>query len=97
MRFGFGVRGRAEKRDAIILDSVHILNVRTTTSQKCAAVPRRACYSRLKDSAYHSTLGLRIIKKKKTVHILDSINGAIGHTGAESVSESECLCVCVCE
>jgi len=41
-----------------------VLNLRTTTLQKCEAVPRRA---RIKAHrlVYHSTLGLRVIKKKR--------------------------------
>ena len=35
------------------------------TSQKCAAVPRRARILRRMDFVYHATLGLRVIKKKK--------------------------------
>ena len=36
------------------------INLRTTALQKCAAVPRRA-------HIFHSTLGLRVIKKRKKV------------------------------
>jgi len=42
-----------------------VLNLRTTTSQKCAAVPRRA---RVK-GVYHTTLGWRVIKKKKKLDV----------------------------
>ena len=42
------------------------LDLRTTTSQKRAAVPRRArSCSRLIDFVYHSTLGLRVIKRRR--------------------------------
>ena len=36
----------------------------TTTSQKCEAVPRRARF-KARRFLYHSTLGSRVIKKKK--------------------------------
>ena len=40
-----------------------VLNSRTTTAHKCAA----GSYPRLIDFTYHSTLGLKVIKKKKIV------------------------------
>ena len=39
-----------------------VLNLRTTTSQKCEAVPRRARVFKAHRLVYHSTLGSRAIK-----------------------------------
>jgi len=41
-----------------------VLNLRTTALQKCEAVPRRLVFKAHR-LLYHSTLGLRVIKKKK--------------------------------
>ena len=41
-----------------------LLNLTTTASQKRAAVARRVRISRLTDFVYHSTLGLRVMKKQ---------------------------------
>ena len=51
----------------------------STTSQKCAVVPRRAgSYLRLIDFVYHSTLGLRIIKKnKKDINLRKDLHGCL--------------------
>jgi len=38
-------------------------NLRTTASQKCGVIPRRAIFKAHR-LVYHSTLGLRVIKKK---------------------------------
>jgi len=41
-----------------------VLNLRTTTSQKCAVAPRGRI-SKAHRPSYHSTLGLGVIKKRK--------------------------------
>ena len=41
------------------------INLRTTTSPKYEAVPRRALVYKAHRRVYHSTLGLSVIKKKK--------------------------------
>jgi len=46
------------------LPATTLLNLRTSTSQKCESVPRRARFKAHR-LVYHSTLGFRVIKKKK--------------------------------
>ena len=40
-------------------------HLRRSTSQKCVAVPRQACFVRRIDCVFHSTLGFKVNKKKK--------------------------------
>ena len=51
---------------------VTVRTLRTTTSQKYAAVPTTGSYVRRIDFVYHSTLGLRVIQKKKKVRTLST-------------------------
>jgi len=53
--WGFGVLG---------LDFGFVLNSRTSASQKCAAVPRRARRYKAHRLWYHSTIGSKVIKKR---------------------------------
>ena len=48
-----------------------VLNLRTTASQKCEAVPRRLAFEAHRP-LYHSILGMRVIKKKKRSRDLGS-------------------------
>ena len=45
-----------------------VLNLRTTTSQKCVKRFRRGLVFKAHRLLYHSTLGLRVIKEKKKVN-----------------------------
>ena len=70
-----------------------VFDLRKTISQKCEAVPRRAVFQAHR-RLYHSTLGSRVITKKRRRRCEHGFP-AKGR-GMEPAPESVCLCAWVC-